>query len=100
VLAGERTLESSRDIRIRNGRDEVLVHAARRAGGRANATPSSSSPRSDSPLKPGFEVASLSTASAQVERTGGLLTDRTFRIDASTRHDVVDPDGNVAPLRD
>ncbi len=98
VLAGRQMLEPSGDIRVRSDRDEVVVHAAR--GGSAISTASSSSPRTDAALKPVFEVVSLATALGQVERSGGLVTDRTFRIDGSTRHDVVDPDGNVIQLRD
>jgi len=99
VLAGEQTLESSGDIRVCNDHDEVLVHAARGASGPSNSTASASSPRGNSPLKPVFEVASLASALGEVKRAGGLVTDRTFRIDGSTRHDVVDPDGNVIQLR-
>ncbi len=51
-------------------------------------------------LKPVFEVASLADALALVEHAGGSVTDFTFQIDGSTRHDVVDPDGNVLQLRD
>ena len=100
VLAAEQTLESSGDIRVRNEHDEVLVHAARAGSVFSASATGSSSPRANAALKPVFEVASLADALAQVEHAGGSVTDFTFRIDGSTRHDVVDPDGNVVQLRD
>ena len=96
VLAAEPTLEPSGDIRVHNEHDEVLIHAARVG----SVSGDSSSPRADAALKPVFEVVSLADALAQVVRAGGTVTDFTFRIDGSTRHDVVDPDGNVVQLRD
>jgi predicted enzyme related to lactoylglutathione lyase len=98
VLDAEPTVESSGDIRLRNDRDEVLVHSIRAAAA-TSVRASSSAPRANSALKPVFEVASLSTALGQVEPAGGALTKSTFRINGSTRHDVVDPDGNVIQLR-
>ncbi len=100
VLAAEQTLESSGDIRVRNEHDEVLIHAARGGSVYSDSALGSSSPRADAALKPVFEVASLADALALVEHAGGSVTDFTFQIDGSTRHDVVDPDGNVLQLRD
>jgi predicted enzyme related to lactoylglutathione lyase len=100
ILTGEQMLEPSGDIRVRSNHHEVLVHASHGRSATGEQTPSSASPRTDSPLKPVFEVASLAQALAEVQRAGGFVTDRTFRIDGSTRHDVVDPDGNVIQLRD
>jgi predicted enzyme related to lactoylglutathione lyase len=98
VLDAEPTVEASGDIRLFSARDEVLVHSIR--GALADAvTASSSAPRANSALKPVFEVASLPTALGQVEPGGGVVTERTFQIDGTTRHDVVDPDGNVIQLR-
>jgi predicted enzyme related to lactoylglutathione lyase len=100
VLAAEQTLEASGDIRVRNEHDEVLVHAARAGSVSGDSARGISSPRVNAALKPVFEVASLTDALAQVEPAGGCVTDYTFRIEGSTRHDVVDPDGNVLQLRD
>jgi predicted enzyme related to lactoylglutathione lyase len=57
------------------------------------------SPRDDAALKPVFEVRSLSSALQDVAANGGVVTNRTFRFDGVTRHDVLDPDGNVIQLR-
>ncbi|HEY3843605.1 MAG TPA: hypothetical protein VGL48_10180 [Acidimicrobiales bacterium] len=50
-------------------------------------------------MKPVFEVRSLPEALQLVEAYGGVATSRTFRVEGITRHDVVDPDGNVIQLR-
>jgi predicted enzyme related to lactoylglutathione lyase len=44
-------------------------------------------------------VDSLHTALEAVELNGGVATGRTFSMDGLTRHDVLDPDGNVIQLR-
>jgi len=98
VLDAQATLEESGDIRLRNDRDEVLVHSIRGAAAGSVAA-SVAAPRANSPLKPVFEVASLSKALGQVQPGGGVLTKRTFQINGTTRHDVIDPDGNVIQLR-
>ena len=46
-----------------------------------------------------FDVESLEAALEQVEAKGGVVTAMTFSIDGLTRHDVLDPDGNVIQLR-
>jgi predicted enzyme related to lactoylglutathione lyase len=46
-----------------------------------------------------FDVDSLRAALEAVERNGGVVTGRTFSIDGLTRHDVLDPDGNIIQLR-
>ena len=55
--------------------------------------------RERSPIKPVFDVDSLRAALEAVERNGGVVTGRTFSIDGLTRHDVLDPDGNIIQLR-
>ena len=99
VLEAQPIVESSGDIRLRNDLDEVLIHSmpARRAAQIEITEPPA--PREDSAMKPVFEVRSLPEALQQVEANGGIATSRTFRIEGATRHDVVDPDGNVIQLR-
>jgi predicted enzyme related to lactoylglutathione lyase len=99
VLDARPTREASGDIRLVTDHDEVLVHTVPRAvaGGIEVSVPPE--PRERSPLKPVFEVLSLPTALERVEQAGGLVTARTFQYQGSTRHDVVDPDGNVIQLR-
>ncbi len=98
VLDAEPSVETSGDIRLSNARHEVLVHSIRGVVA-ATVTASSSAPRANSALKPVFEVESLAVALGRVEPGGGVLTERTFQLEGITRHDVVDPDGNVIQLR-
>jgi predicted enzyme related to lactoylglutathione lyase len=99
VLDLQPTIEASGDVRLRNDLDEVLVHSM--PGGSAARIEISvpPAPREGSPMKPVFEVGSLPEALEQVEANGGVITSRTFRIEGTTRHDVIDPDGNVIQLR-
>ena len=100
VLDAEPTVEASgMTSACVTTRDEVLVHSIRGAVAGTGWQLSSSAPRANSPLKPVFEVASLSTALSPGRTGGGVLTERAFRVNGSTRHDVIDPDGNVIQLR-
>jgi predicted enzyme related to lactoylglutathione lyase len=99
VLDARPTTEDSGDVRLRTDRDEVLVHAIPRAVAAGIEISVPPEPREGSALKPVFEVSSLPTALGRVEPAGGVVTERTFRHQGVTRHDVVDPDGNVIQLR-
>jgi predicted enzyme related to lactoylglutathione lyase len=99
VLEASATAESSGDIRLTTGSDEVLIHSIPKevAAGISISTPPA--PRDNSALKPVFEVAALTRALLAVEENGGVVTSRTFRLGGITRHDILDPDGNVIQLR-
>jgi hypothetical protein len=99
VLGVERLDESSGDIRLVNERDEVLIHSIPEKIAKDIEINSPPAPRESSPLKPVFDVASLERALGSVEATGGVITGRGFSLDGLTRHDVLDPDGNVIQLR-
>ncbi len=99
VLDAEPTEELSGDIRLRNEREEVLIHSVPARFAKAVESSGSPEPREGSALKPVFDVASLETALERVRTSGGVVTDRTFSLDGLVRHDVVDPDGNVIQLR-
>jgi predicted enzyme related to lactoylglutathione lyase len=99
VLGAQPVAESGGDIRLVNDLDEILVHSIPEEVASGMVVTSPPVPRQNSPLKPVFEVGSLPSALQLVEAHGGVVTTRTFRIDDVTRHDVVDPDGNVIQLR-
>jgi predicted enzyme related to lactoylglutathione lyase len=99
VLDASATTESSGDIRLTTGSDEVLIHSIPKkvAAGISISTPPA--PRENSALKPVFEVQSLSRTLQRVEENGGVVTSFTFRLGGITRHDILDPDGNIIQLR-
>lgn len=99
VLGARPFPEPSGDIRLVSDRDEVLIHSIPSEVARDLKISTPPAPHDGSPLKPVFEVESLATALEGVRATGGVVTDRTFRFGGSTRHDVLDPDGNVVQLR-
>jgi predicted enzyme related to lactoylglutathione lyase len=99
VLGAERNAEVSGDVRLTTPDAEVLVHSIpKRAADRIVIT-TPPEPRDASPMKPIFDVGSLERAVEAVEAAGGVVTDRTFSFAGLTRHDVLDPDGNVIQLR-
>jgi predicted enzyme related to lactoylglutathione lyase len=99
VLEATAATETSGDVRLVTTLDEILIHSIpkKMAAGVSLSTPPE--PRDDSALKPVFEVRSLSNALRRVQENGGVVTDHTFRFDGLTRHDILDPDGNVIQLR-
>jgi predicted enzyme related to lactoylglutathione lyase len=99
VLDARPTAEDSGDVRLSTDGDEILVHTVPRAVAARIEISVPPEPREGSALKPVFEVSSLPTALGRVEPAGGVVTERTFRHQGVTRHDVVDPDGNVIQLR-
>ena len=99
VLEARPRLEPSGDIRLVGERDEVLIHAVPDRIARTIEISSPPRPRDGSPIKPVFDVDSLASALDAVHTTGGVVTDRAFSFGGLTRHDVLDPDGNVVQLR-
>ena len=99
VLGVTPTDDGSDDIRLRNDRQEVLVHSVPASVTDTISIQSPPEARERSPIKPVFDVDSLRAALEAVERNGGVVTGRTFSIDGLTRHDVLDPDGNIIQLR-
>jgi predicted enzyme related to lactoylglutathione lyase len=99
VLGVTPTNNGSEDVRLRNDREEVLVHSVPASVAKTISIQSPPEARENSPLKPVFDVDSLPAALEAVERNGGVSTGRTFSMDGLTRHDVLDPDSNVIQLR-
>ena len=91
--------EVTGDIRLFGDGEEVLVHSIPKGIAMNIEISVPPSPREDSALKPVFDVASLGAALDNVRTTGGVVTTRTFTLEGLTRHDVLDPDGNVIQLR-
>jgi predicted enzyme related to lactoylglutathione lyase len=99
VLGVAPTGDGSDDIRLRNDREEVLVHSVPAGVAETIAVQSLPKARDSSPIKLVFDVDSLRAALEAVGRNGGVDNGRTFSVDGLTRHDVLDPFGNVIQLR-
>jgi predicted enzyme related to lactoylglutathione lyase len=99
VLGATPTYEPSGDVRLVGEREEVLVHGVPAKIAKTIEIQTPPQPREQSAIKPVFDVASLEAALAHVAERGGVATGRTFSVDGLTRHDVLDPDGNVIQLR-
>jgi len=99
VLPATPVYEETGDCRLRSSSDEVVVHSIPKSHAKDIVITTPPTPRTDTALKPVFDVVSLSASLAQVEAGGGIVTDHTFSYQGLTRHDVVDPDGNVVQLR-
>ena len=91
--------DSKRDIRLRSEQDEILIHSIPTQIADTISLTSPPVPRDEMAMKPVFEVGSLSNALAQVPLLAGVVTDRTFTSDGVTRHDIIDPEGNVIQIR-
>jgi len=91
--------DSKKDIRLGENGHELLIHSIPSRIAKKIVIQSPPIPREESAMKPVFDVESLSRALEQVPLLGGLVTDRTFTLDGQTRHDIVDPEGNVVQLR-
>jgi len=99
VLGARPVAEPSGDIRLSSDREEVLVHSIPATIAEGIVIENPPAPRENAALKPVFDVGSLEAALDAVRATGGVVTARRFSLDGLTRHDVVDPDGNVIQLR-
>ncbi len=99
VLEVEPKFEPSGDIRLLGEREEVLIHSVPAKVAKTIEVKTPPEPRKGSAFKPAFDVGSLESALEKVTEAGGVVTAMTFSIDGLTRHDVLDPDGNVIQLR-
>lgn len=99
VLALEPLKDDWGGVRLRGSNEEVLIHPVSSDIAATIDWANSREPRTQSSLKPAFDVASLGEALNAVRSKGGFVTEVTFSIDGLTRHDVVDPEGNVIQLR-
>jgi predicted enzyme related to lactoylglutathione lyase len=99
VLGATPTDEPSGDIRLLRDREEVLIHSVPEEIANNIEITNPPEPRDGSAIKPVFDVGSLEVALEEVRAQGGVVTARTFSLDGVTRHDVLDPDGNVIQLR-
>jgi hypothetical protein len=99
VLGAEPLPEAPGDIRLLSDREEILIHSIPDSIARTIDICSPPEPRDGSPIKPVFDIDSLGSVLEVVRATGGVVTDREFTLDGLTRHDVLDPDGNVIQLR-
>jgi len=91
--------DSKKDIRLGNDAEELLIHSIPNRIAKSIVIQSPPVPRDNSVMKPVFDVESLSIALERVTLSGGIVTERTFTLDGLTRHDIVDPEGNVVQLR-
>ncbi len=91
--------DSKKDLRLCKANEEILIHSIPLDIAKTITVQSPPSPREDSAMKPIFEVDSMSESLAQVSKNGGVVTEMTFTLDGQTRHDVLDPEGNVIQLR-
>jgi len=99
VLDARPTYEPSGDIRLFTDREEILIHSMPAPMARTIEIRTPPAPRDGSAIKPAVDVGSLDAALQAVRASGGVDTGRSFTIDGLTRHDVLDPDGNVIQLR-
>jgi predicted enzyme related to lactoylglutathione lyase len=91
--------DSKSDIRLGSEGEELLIHSIPARIAKTIVIDSPPEPREESAMKPVFDVDSISAALEQVSLLGGMVTERTFTLDGLTRHDIVDPEGNVVQLR-
>jgi len=99
VLGLEPSVEESGDIRLRGEQEELLIHSIPERVANDIALRVPPEPREECAVKPVFNVDSLEDSLDAVKVNGGGLTRRSFTLDGLTRHDVVDPDGNIIQLR-
>ena len=99
VLGLEPSVEESGDIRLRGEQEELLIHSIPERVANDIELRVPPEPREECAVKPVFNVDSLEDSLDAVKVNGGGLTRRSFTLDGLTRHDVVDPDGNIIQLR-
>ena len=99
VLGLEPSVEESGDIRLRGEQEELLIHSIPERVANDIGLRVPPEPREECAVKPVFNVDSLEDSLDAVKVNGGGLTRRSFTVDGLTRHDVVDPDGNIIQLR-
>jgi predicted enzyme related to lactoylglutathione lyase len=99
VLGLDPSVEESGDIRLRGEQEELLIHSIPERVANDIGLRVPPEPREECAVKPVFNVDSLEDSLDAVKVNGGGLTRRSFTLDGLTRHDVVDPDGNIIQLR-
>jgi predicted enzyme related to lactoylglutathione lyase len=99
VLSLNPTEDSWGGIRLLDVNEEILIHPIPKAIAKTIDIQTPPRARENTAIKPVFNVASLSACLEEVQRRGGVVTDQTFSLDGLTRHDVLDPEGNVVQLR-
>jgi hypothetical protein len=99
VLDARLLVDPSGDIRLLNDREELLIHSIPPGIASTIEISSPPEPRDGSAIKPAFDVGALDEVLEVVRAAGGVVTDHSFSVDGMTRHDVLDPDGNVIQLR-
>jgi hypothetical protein len=100
ILEATPLVEPSGDVRLFGERDEVLIHSIPKKIARTITVSTPPTARDGSPIKPVFDVGELASKLDLVPVHGGVVTDFHFIMDGRTRHDVLDPDGNIIQLRD
>jgi predicted enzyme related to lactoylglutathione lyase len=91
--------DSKKDIRLGGDDSELLIHSIPEHIAKSIVIESPPIAIEDAAMKPVFDVKSIDEALNQVPLLGGIVTERSFTLDGLTRHDVVDPEGNVVQLR-
>jgi predicted enzyme related to lactoylglutathione lyase len=91
--------DSKKDIRLGGKHSELLIHSIPERISKTIVIESPPVVREESAMKPVFDVESMTNALEQVQALGGVVTERSFTLDGLTRHDIVDPEGNVVQLR-
>ena len=99
ILDAKPRVEPSGDVRLISERDEVLIHSIPKKIARTVEISTPPEARDGFPLKPIFDVGALGAVLDVVPTAGGVVTTFQFTADGLTRHDVLDPDGNVIQLR-
>jgi predicted enzyme related to lactoylglutathione lyase len=91
--------DNKKDLRLCRANEEILIHSIPAHITKTIKVQTPPAPRDDSAMKPIFDVEALTESLAQVSGKGGVVTAMTFTLDGLTRHDVLDPEGNVIQLR-
>jgi predicted enzyme related to lactoylglutathione lyase len=91
--------DSKKDIRLGGDDSELLIHSIPDQIAKSIVIESPPVAIEDAAMKPVFDVKSIDEALKQVSQLGGIVTGRTFTLNGLTRHDIVDPEGNVVQLR-
>lgn len=99
LVANPKPGDSKKDVRLGKDGEELLIHSIPPRISKTIALQTPPVAREQSAMKPVFDVKSITEALMQVTLQGGVVTDRTFTLDGLTRHDVLDPEGNVVQLR-
>jgi predicted enzyme related to lactoylglutathione lyase len=98
-VLGATATEEGNDVRLRTKTDELLIHSMPKAVAKKIKIDVPPRRRSETPIKPAFDVTSLPEALKEVVPAGGVDTKYSFNHNGTDRHDILDPEGNVVQLR-